>query len=106
MSERVWGRALLWPDGRLTDLVAGRAANAPARDDAPGARWVDLAERPVGRLFGYDEATRRAVPRAPLPLELSDAELAIVALARPQDKAVASEVAARAGRILPAGGGP
>lgn len=105
MSARSWGRGLLWPDGRLTDLGPGKPEHAPQRDDAPGARWVELAERPVGRLLGYDAATRRAVRRAPLPQELTDGELAVCALANPQDRGLRAEVVARAGRILSPGGG-
>lgn len=93
--------ALLWDDGRLTD-IGHRHELTP--EDAARARWVELdpeQRHPYPSPAGYDPATRRVVQRARTVAELSDAEVALVALARPQDRAVAAEVVARAGRILP-----
>lgn len=98
---------LLWDDGRLTDV--GQAEPFELRPaDAARARWVELDPKqrhPLPSPSGYDPVTKLVVRRERVPAEYTDGELAVCALANPQDKGLRAEVDARAGRILSPGGG-
>lgn len=92
--------ALLWPDGRLTDLgtrAHGRRALGP---DEAGCEWVEV-EPGVYRagLLGYDRANRCTRARQRVLVELTDGELALLALARPHDTTIRAEVTRRTARL-------